>query len=147
MKLLKTCNAGMLPHSFLTHQQSRACLLVQKPTQPLCSETRLALRIATSALPSNSFQTLRFVATQATTTESSSTTAGTTELNNETKTWRVGRHSAQGPRDSMEDHHVVIHDVPGGFLYAAVFDGHCGSATAKFLEYVQGLLFHFHANR
>ena len=50
------------------------------------------------------------------------------------KAWRVGRHSLQGLREEMEDHHTVIHDVPGGFLYAAVFDGHCGSATAKFLE-------------
>ncbi|CAI5533045.1 unnamed protein product [Closterium sp. Naga37s-1] len=39
---------------------------------------------------------------------------------------KVGCHAAQGRRDEMEDHVVVLEDIGAGFLYAGVFDGHAG---------------------
>ncbi|CAI5931275.1 unnamed protein product [Closterium sp. NIES-65] len=47
---------------------------------------------------------------------------------------KVGCHAAQGRRDEMEDHVVVLEDIGAGFLYAGVFDGHAGASSAKFLS-------------
>lgn len=40
---------------------------------------------------------------------------------------------AQGPRDEMEDFVAVVPRARCGYLFAAVFDGHAGSAAARFL--------------
>eukprot|EP00271_Cylindrocystis_brebissonii_P023083 TRINITY_DN9308_c0_g1_i1.p1 TRINITY_DN9308_c0_g1~~TRINITY_DN9308_c0_g1_i1.p1 ORF type:complete len:460 (+),score=46.65 TRINITY_DN9308_c0_g1_i1:62-1441(+) len=40
----------------------------------------------------------------------------------------------QGLRDEMEDEVVIVQDVPGGFVYVGVFDGHVGTATARYLK-------------
>ena len=42
--------------------------------------------------------------------------------------------SKQGLREEMEDELIVVQDVPGGFVYAGVFDGHGGHAAARFLK-------------
>lgn len=47
---------------------------------------------------------------------------------------KIGYHTAQGLRDSMEDHLVVVRDVRGGFVYAAIFDGHAGNSSSQFLK-------------
>jgi len=39
----------------------------------------------------------------------------------------------QGPREEMEDFVAVVPRARCGYLYAAVFDGHAGSAAARFL--------------
>ncbi|CAI5997480.1 unnamed protein product [Closterium sp. NIES-65] len=67
-------------------------------------------------------------------TESSSSVASAEVSGGDHGGLKVGYHTAQGLRDSMEDHLVVIRDIPGGFLYAGIFDGHAGSASARFLK-------------
>ncbi|CAI7844564.1 unnamed protein product, partial [Closterium sp. NIES-53] len=67
-------------------------------------------------------------------TESSSSIASAEVSQGDHGGLKVGYHTAQGLRDSMEDHLVVVRDIPGGFLYAGIFDGHAGSASARFLK-------------
>lgn len=43
-------------------------------------------------------------------------------------------HVEQGLREEMEDIVTVERGVPGGFVYAGVFDGHEGKAAAEFLR-------------
>ena len=43
----------------------------------------------------------------------------------------------QGLREEMEDELVVVQDVPGGYVYAGVFDGHSGHVASRFLRYSQ----------
>ncbi|KAJ7515595.1 hypothetical protein O6H91_22G019600 [Diphasiastrum complanatum] len=47
-------------------------------------------------------------------------------------TW--GQLAVQGPRTEMEDEIVVEGPCPYGFTYAAVFDGHAGFSSVKFLR-------------
>ncbi|KAF4399052.1 hypothetical protein G4B88_023646 [Cannabis sativa] len=47
---------------------------------------------------------------------------------------RWGSTSLQGPREEMEDDVVLRSDGLDGFSFAAVFDGHGGSASVKFLR-------------
>ena len=47
----------------------------------------------------------------------------------------VGKFVVQGLREEMEDEIVVEADGPNGFLYAAIFDGHAGVYSAKFLRF------------
>jgi hypothetical protein len=59
---------------------------------------------------------------------SSSTSAGGPLLT-------VGAASAQGPRPSMEDAvRIEASGLPGGFTYAAVFDGHGGGLSSLWLQ-------------
>ncbi|GJP53453.1 hypothetical protein CLOM_g12618 [Closterium sp. NIES-68] len=67
-------------------------------------------------------------------TESSSSIASAEVSEGDHGGLKIGYHTAQGIRESMEDHLVVIKDIPGGFLYAGIFDGHAGSASARFLK-------------
>lgn len=53
---------------------------------------------------------------------------------------RWGSTSLQGPRDEMEDDIVVRSDGLDGFSFAAVFDGHAGFSSVKFLRFGQFLL-------
>ena len=124
MQLLENSFRGL---SFAQFAKKQPHVSLSQPSQHKnFPSVKAGLRSSLSQTSSN--QNSRVVAAQAT-TQSEAPAADAAA-----KTWRVGRHSLQGLRESMEDHHTVIHDVPGGFLYAAVFDGHCGSATAKFLE-------------
>lgn len=50
---------------------------------------------------------------------------------------RWGSTTRQGPREEMEDDVVVRSDGLGGFSFAAVFDGHGGLSSVKFLRFVQ----------
>ncbi|KNA07148.1 hypothetical protein SOVF_174530, partial [Spinacia oleracea] len=44
----------------------------------------------------------------------------------------------QGARDEMEDEAVIVHpDTLCGFSFAAVFDGHGGSSSVKFLNFIR----------
>nr|GMC64726.1 protein phosphatase 2C 57 [Ipomoea batatas] len=48
---------------------------------------------------------------------------------------RWGSSLLQGPREEMEDAAVIVQsDDLGGFSYAAVFDGHAGFSSARFLR-------------
>uniref|UniRef100_A0A2P2LIS3 protein-serine/threonine phosphatase n=2 Tax=Rhizophora mucronata TaxID=61149 RepID=A0A2P2LIS3_RHIMU len=47
---------------------------------------------------------------------------------------RWGCASLQGPREEMEDDVVIRSDGLDGFSFAAVFDGHAGFSTVKFLR-------------
>lgn len=47
----------------------------------------------------------------------------------------VGQFVVQGLRDELEDAIVVEDDGPNGFSYAAIFDGHAGVYSAKFLRF------------
>ncbi|KAB1205104.1 Protein phosphatase 2C 57 [Morella rubra] len=47
---------------------------------------------------------------------------------------RWGSTTRQGPREEMEDDVVVRSDGLGGFSFAAVFDGHGGLSSVKFLR-------------
>eukprot|EP00897_Mesotaenium_endlicherianum_P006684 jgi/Mesen1/6043/ME000308S05234 len=40
----------------------------------------------------------------------------------------------QGLREEMEDELVIKKDAPAGFTYAAIFDGHAGHSSARFLK-------------
>ncbi|KAG0625873.1 hypothetical protein M758_2G085700 [Ceratodon purpureus] len=46
----------------------------------------------------------------------------------------VGQFVVQGLREEMEDEIVVEADGPNGFSFAAIFDGHAGGYSAKFLR-------------
>ena len=49
---------------------------------------------------------------------------------------RWGSTQLQGAREEMEDDVVIVpSDDPGGFSYAAVFDGHAGFSSVKFLRF------------
>lgn len=51
---------------------------------------------------------------------------------------RWGSTMVQGPREEMEDDAVIVQsDDLDGFTYAAVFDGHAGFSSVKFLRYVK----------
>ncbi|XP_010520960.1 PREDICTED: protein phosphatase 2C 57 isoform X1 [Tarenaya hassleriana] len=47
---------------------------------------------------------------------------------------RFGYTSLQGPREEMEDAIVIRSDGLDGFSFAAVFDGHAGSSSVRFLS-------------
>ncbi|KAF9667313.1 hypothetical protein SADUNF_Sadunf15G0009900 [Salix dunnii] len=47
---------------------------------------------------------------------------------------RWGSTSLQGPREEMEDDIIIRSDGLEGFSFAAVFDGHAGFSSAKFLR-------------
>ncbi|XP_073394571.1 protein phosphatase 2C 57 isoform X5 [Physcomitrium patens] len=49
-------------------------------------------------------------------------------------TMTVGQCAVQGLREEMEDEIAVVVDGPNGFSYAAIFDGHAGVFSAKFLR-------------
>lgn len=49
---------------------------------------------------------------------------------------RWGLCRLQGPREEMEDEAVVRSDGLDGFSFAAVFDGHAGFSSVKFLRWV-----------
>lgn len=48
---------------------------------------------------------------------------------------RWGYTSVQGFREEMEDDIVIRSEALDGFSFAAVFDGHAGSSSVKFLRY------------
>lgn len=51
---------------------------------------------------------------------------------------RWGSTLIQGPREEMEDDAVIVQsDDLDGFTYAAVFDGHAGFSSVKFLRYIK----------
>lgn len=51
---------------------------------------------------------------------------------------RWGSSLLQGPREEMEDDAVIVQsDDLGGFSYAAVFDGHAGFSSVRFLRCVK----------
>lgn len=53
---------------------------------------------------------------------------------------RWGSVQLKGARDEMEDDTVIIQsDDLDGFSYAAVFDGHAGFSSVRFLRFVQNL--------
>lgn len=49
---------------------------------------------------------------------------------------RWGYTSVQGFRDEMEDDIVIRSEAIDNFSFAAVFDGHAGSSSVKFLKYL-----------
>eukprot|EP00475_Leptophrys_vorax_P030275 TRINITY_DN45230_c0_g1_i1.p1 TRINITY_DN45230_c0_g1~~TRINITY_DN45230_c0_g1_i1.p1 ORF type:complete len:376 (-),score=11.84 TRINITY_DN45230_c0_g1_i1:218-1345(-) len=73
-------------------------------------------------------------AARAMATESSSSAVSADVAEGDYGGLKIGYHTAQGLRESMEDHLVVIRDLPGGFVYAGIFDGHAGNASAAFLK-------------
>lgn len=50
---------------------------------------------------------------------------------------RWGSASLQGAREEMEDEVVVRSDGLDGYSFAAVFDGHAGFSSVKFLRFGQ----------
>lgn len=48
---------------------------------------------------------------------------------------RLGYTSVQGFREEMEDDIVIRSEALDSFSFAAVFDGHAGSSSVKFLRY------------
>lgn len=49
---------------------------------------------------------------------------------------RWGLSRLQGPREEMEDDAVIRSEGLDGFSFAAVFDGHAGFSSVKFLRWV-----------
>ncbi|CAI5478364.1 unnamed protein product [Closterium sp. Yama58-4] len=97
-----------------------------------CSSTKGSRRVAP---PSAAATTLAAAAAAPTAEDAPSVAASETKVTTPPRRrLKVGCHAAQGRRDEMEDHVVVLEDIGAGFLYAGVFDGHAGASSAKFLS-------------